>query len=327
MKPSLRQLAAAASAFGALAGLLAFRQGALTWGQEELSSMPAAVARAFATSTPLPAPLYTPSLLAYALLGAACLLVLAKLGALLWRAAGVFAELVRQRRPLGERGQAMTEVAVSFPVLLVTTLILMQLALMFQAKNVVTYAAFAAARAAIVWIPAEAGGDGKHEINVGGGQKWDKIQQAAAMACIPISPKVTTILGPIGSPIDSVLNSTLGALGVPGEYVENALLRFGYSYFATQVTLYKATENGFEEVSGNATWDYPGGPDVGVEVKHYYYLPIPLVNRILGENWASGDDAVILSFVLPGQYTSIRSVAVLPLEGETGNPPITGFWD
>ena len=58
----------------------------------------------------------------------------------------------------------------------------MQMALMYQARNVVTYAAFSAARAAIVWIPAESLTEGKHMLNVDGGEKMDKINQAAATA-------------------------------------------------------------------------------------------------------------------------------------------------
>jgi hypothetical protein len=332
----------ALAGFGGLAGMLGLRAGAQTWGREVPAMMTDSVATSFATSTPLPGPLYTLEIVAYALLAAGCLFVVGKLAWVLARATVLGARAVLQGRPvrMGESGQAMTEVAVSFPVLLITTLILMQLALMYQAKNVVTYAAFAAARAAIVWIPAEADSEAKHQINIGGGDKWDKIHQAAAMACVPISPRASVVLdglpfiGDIIGDAFSVFSSMMSGFGLAGEYTDNALQRYGYATFATEVTLYKATSSGFEEQTGNVTWGYPGGGDVGVKVRHRYYLPIPVVNRIIGDDWSIIDMGPFFSLDLPGEYTFIRAVAVLPLEGETGKPgdpwatpPLDGFWD
>ena len=112
-----------------------------------------------------------------------------------------------------------------------------------------------------------------------------------------------------------------------GEYLDNALQRYGYSVAATEVLLYRASESGFQEVSGTASWTYPtNAEDVGVRVRHRYYLQIPVINRLIGDTWSIVDMGPV-SLDLPGKYTYIRSVAVLPLEGTTGNPPITGFWD
>lgn len=331
----------ALGSFAGLAGLLAWQAGAVTWGRESAALMQGAVAGRFAEATPLPGPLYTLEIVVYALLAAACLFAGAKLAIATGRALVLGAQALRPGRArMGDSGQAMTEVAVSFPVLLITTLILMQLALMYQAKNVVTYAAFSAARAAIVWIPATAEGEGKHTITIDGGEKWDKIHQAAAMACVPISPRASVVLdglpfiGDIIADAFSVFSSMLSSFGLAGEYTDNALQRYAYSTFATEVKLYKATETGFEEQSGTVTWGYPNGGDVGVRVRHRYYLPIPVVNRIIGDDWSIVDMSPFFSIDLPGEYTFIRSVAVMPLEGETGGPddgwatpPIEGFWD
>ena len=337
-----RSTAYALAGFGALAGALALRAGAQTWGREAPSLMTDTVAAHFAASTPLPGPVYTLEIVVYALLGAGCLFVVGKLAWGLARATVLGARAVVQRQPvrMGESGQAMTEVAASFPVLLITTLILMQLALMYQAKNVVTYAAFSAARAAIVWIPATSETEGKHQINIGGGEKWDKIHQAAAMACVPISPRASVVLdglpfiGDVIGDAFSVFSSMMSGFGLAGEYTDNAIQRYGYATFATEVKLYKASSSGFDEQSGNVTWQYPGGGDVGIRVRHRYYLPIPVVNRIIGDDWSIVDMGPFFSLDLPGEYTFIRSVAVLPLEGETGkpgdpwaNPAIQGFWD
>jgi len=293
---------------------------------------------------PLPGPFFNLDVLLYAILGAATLVAVSSAA---WLAARTFFRLLgiltrRKHRGIGEAGQAMTEVAVSFPTLLITTLILMQLALMYQAKNVVSYAAFSAARAAIVWIPSRAPlepdtpeSEPIHTINIDGGDKLDKIHQAAAMACVPISPKASVVLdglplvGDIIAEAAASFTSLFNSFGLPGEYVDNALQRYAYSTFATEVRLYKATQGGFEELTaGVATWNYPDDPaDVAVRVRHRYYLPIPVVNRFIGDTWSIIDGGPFFSLDLPGRYTFIRSVAVLPLEGRTGNPPITGFWD
>ena len=118
-----------------------------------------------------------------------------------------------------------------------------------------------------------------------------------------------------------------------GEYTDAALQRFAYSTYATEVTIYKANENGFSEQTGMTEWRYPDSDDVGVLVTHNYYLQIPLVNRYIGSEWTVFE-AGPFSVDLPGEYSTIRATAFLPLEGETGGPddswaapPIDGFWD
>ncbi len=326
-------LAARVLGFMVLAGWLVHRAGSISWAQESVGTLGPA-AGLFDRLTPLPGPLYTADALLYALVGAVACFAVARLALLLGRTAMTVATVLRRGRPaLGEAGQAMTEFAVSFPVVLITTLILVQLAMMYQAKNVVTYASFAAARAAIVWIPAEAEGEGKHTINIDGGDKIDKIHQAAAMACVPIAPRASVVMdgipfiGDVISQIFGAMSSVLGAFGPAGQYIDNGLQRYAMSTFQTEVILYKATADSMEEQSGTASWDWPTDADVGVEVRHRYYLPIPVVNRFIGDPWSLISLPPFFSIDLPGRYTFIRGVAVLPLEGETGNPPITGFWD
>jgi|GEM_PF-1642198 len=330
------------TSFIALSSALVWAAGALTWGRENPELLEGGVLTAFSSMAPLPGPIYSLHGLLYGVLGAAALLSAGKLAVVFLRGFGRAAILLaRGRRPaLGEAGQAMTEVAVSFPILLITTLILMQLALMFQARNVVTYAAFSAARAAIVWIPAEVPLDGgpvtepSHEINMDGGKKLEKIQQAAAMACVPISPKASTVLGGvpfIGDLIASssvAFTSLISVFALPSNYAANGLQRYAYSTFAIEVTHTAATENGFVEQEGQSVWTYPrDAADVGIRVRHRFYLSIPVVNRIIGDSWTVADFGPGLGADLPGRFSFIRSVAVLPLEGKTGDPPITGYWD
>jgi hypothetical protein len=332
MRTETRDRLLGLSGYLALAGLLAAGAGAATWGRESVILLGPSLRASFEAATPLPA-VYNLDIVLYAVLGAGALFAALKLAVLLARSAGVMVPLMFRRRRIGQRGQAMAEFAISFPIVLITTLILIQLALMYQARNVVTYAAFAAARAAIVWIPAETENEGVHEINTDGGQKWNKIHQAASLACVPISPRASVVLA--GMPgVGGVLGDVFGAfsgmmsgLGLAGEYLDSGLQRYAYSTFATEVKLYKATEAGFEEQSGTVTWNYPTDADVAVRVRHRYYLPIPLVNRFIGDEWSFLSIPPFFSLNLPGQYTFIRSVSVLPLEGRTGDPPISGWWD
>ena len=78
-------------------------------------------------------------------------------------------------RPRRARGQAIVEYAIIFPLLLVVTLGLIQLAHIFVAKQVVSYAAFCAARAALV------SEDGDSE------EPYADSHRAAAMVCSPIT--------------------------------------------------------------------------------------------------------------------------------------------
>jgi hypothetical protein len=54
----------------------------------------------------------------------------------------------------GESGQSMVEFVIVFPVLFFLFLVILQTALLLNARHMVHYAAFYAARAAIVWQPA-----------------------------------------------------------------------------------------------------------------------------------------------------------------------------
>ncbi|MCO4768767.1 MAG: pilus assembly protein [Deltaproteobacteria bacterium] len=334
MTPHTR-IALSATGFAALSLGLASWSGGTTWGRESVALLGSGMATAYDAATPLVQPLYNADIMLFGLMAAAALVAGGKMAWVLAKATAGFFLSARARRSLslGTRGQAMTEFAISFPIVLITTLILMQLALMYQAKNVVTYAAFSAARAAIVYIPSEVGGEPKHSINVDGGDKYDKVNQAAAMACVPISPRASVVLdglpfvGDIISSAFSTFSQMMSGLGIAGEYVDSALQRYAYSTFATSAALYKADESGGTEVSGTATWDWPTESDVGVIVSHRFYLAIPLVNRFIGDDWSLLSLPPFFSLNLPGQYTEIRAHAVLPLEGETGDPPISGFWD
>lgn len=98
---------------------------------------------------------------------------------------------------------------VTLPLFIMITLFIVQVSQLMLGTMVVNYAAFTSARAAIVWIPADMGlnnqylrqnklpppiADGSpvslssESGNLTNNYKYQKIYQAAAMACAPISP-------------------------------------------------------------------------------------------------------------------------------------------
>ncbi len=85
-----------------------------------------------------------------------------------------------------ERGQAIVEFAIAFPLQLMIMLFIMQLALIYVGKQVVTYSAYQAARSAVV-AQSEA-------------EARMRAHRAAAMICSPITG--TTIHGSDVSPAD-----------------------------------------------------------------------------------------------------------------------------
>jgi hypothetical protein len=86
-------------------------------------------------------------------------------------------------------GQAMLEAAITVPLLIFLVCVIIQLALLFNTKLVVNYAAFCAARAGLV-----------------NGLDKSKMEKAAEIACIPISY-------PISQEVKEAQNM-LGAAGI-----------------------------------------------------------------------------------------------------------------
>ena len=84
---------------------------------------------------------------------------------------------ILMRRRGGSPGQALVEFVVVFPCLMLLALTLIQAALLYEARHLVQYAAFAAARAAVV------GGD---------------AGEAAVLVCLPIAGRgrATPAAGP-----------------------------------------------------------------------------------------------------------------------------------
>ncbi|MBW2249273.1 MAG: pilus assembly protein [Deltaproteobacteria bacterium] len=155
-----------------------------------------------------------------------------------------------------ENGQAMVEFVVVFPVVFLLCLVIMQTFLLLSARQVVNYAAYCAARSAIVFLP-ESENTAKK-----------KAKRAAIIACWSISPmkgfgSAETFIKPIE---DMVENAT----GINFELAR----RYNMARSNVSVKLKPAKLN-----------VKTPHQDVTAEVTYDYVMGIPIVNRIFYEMW------------------------------------------
>ena len=152
-----------------------------------------------------------------------------------------------RRRPVrtarGERGQAIVEYAIVFPIQILLTLCMIQLAYLFVAKQVVSYAAFCAARAALVY-------EDDDRFSAG-----DEARAAAALACARIA-------GSAGV--------EAGSVHLPGW---GDLRGYNAALVKTDVRIL-STGDDDEDDSG------PQPPPVRVEIIHDYQLRVPIADEI-----------------------------------------------
>ncbi len=150
----------------------------------------------------------------------------------------------------------MAEFALVFPAILFLIMGIMEFSLLTSAHLVVNYAAFAAARSAIVH-----NGDA------------DKMKRSAAIACIPISPRSSAMPG-----LGGRLNMNFDFLSLPNSGFSSAVEipdRASFSYYTTEIEsvrdgeAYKVTVHHlyplkFPCISGLA--DFISGPNSPVEI-------------------------------------------------------------
>jgi len=122
---------------------------------------------------------------------------------------------------MDEGGSVMFEFAMSFPIFLTVVLMLVQWVLILNARVVVNYAAFCAARSASVIIPVKY--SEQEEVNqldpANKAGKIADIRTAAAIGCLPISPMMAKYVEGAGFDL-------LHRLPQPTDpYLDNPLLR------------------------------------------------------------------------------------------------------
>jgi len=156
-----------------------------------------------------------------------------------------------------ENGQAMVEFVVVFPVVFLLCLVIMQTFLLLTARQVVNYAAYCAARSAIVFFPE-------------GGNTAAKKQakRAAIIACWSISPMkgfgtAETFIKPIEDMVED-------ATGI------NFDLARRYNMARSNVSV---------NLKPNKLNAKTPHQDITAEVTYHYVMGIPLANRLFYEMW------------------------------------------
>jgi hypothetical protein len=281
---------------------------AWTHGPERGGSAPASSARAGGREYAL-RPEFLRSLAPHLLAAAALTLVLARLVSAL-RDGGA-------ARGGPERGASAVEFILVFPFLLILILTILQIALVVQAKFVVNYAAFAAARSAIVTIPARVSSrrmmEDHNVINSTNPEspKLKIIRRSAALPCVGISPRWSPglVLRTGGAATEtSALAPLLNlALFVPrAGYVAQVELRAPYAY---------DPENTRVEVTPSHRV-FGDHEEVTVKVIHRYYLTVPFADRLLGRDFLGGGWFRLNS----ARYLEIAERYTLLNEGEPSYP-------
>jgi Flp pilus assembly protein TadG len=229
----------------------------------------------------------------------------------------------------GQSGASAAEMVMLLPLLLALLLTILQVALIVQAKFVVNYAAFAAARSAIVVIPAKVRGAGgmeeRNRINrqSNDSAKMAMIHRAAALPCVAISPVWST----------GVMLATLAPLKpelvVP---MEQLALMFPAGREETNISqqLVSRAHYAFNPNNTRVEIFGEGGSQNGsfgeqelirVRVTFRYYLTVPFANRLFGTSYYG--TGFLNGFGLlnqSGLYAPIAEEYTLVNEGEPPFP-------
>jgi len=230
------------------------------------------------------------------------------------------------QRLADESGTATVEFVLVTPFLLLTTLLLIQTTLVFTGLFYVNYAAYAAARSAVVYIPLYYQDQPNTITAIEGGAKFNRIRSAAIVALIPVSGEESG--GGGTGPASDIVEGVRAAyqaqgLDVPG-WVDNLLPgRIQYAMNHTTVQLFEVyTDDSGEVVFETAGGVHEYGPRdaVGVEVRHEFALTIPVASQVFtlggGESGSYSTPARSSdSPGPPGRWTAITAQAILTNEG------------
>lgn len=221
-----------------------------------------------------------------------------------------------------QSGSSAVELVLVFPVLMVLLMLILQIALIVQAKFVVNYAAFCAARSAIVVIPDEIArsrgvpGEGRNQLaDANQSKKIETIQHAAALPLTALSPlpdwKPATglpFLGNIGDGLHLGLLAPFeldfGSLRMVQEVVKRG--PYAYDEENTQVkvlTIEGAEARSFKE------HDF-----VRVQVTYRYYLAVPFAKKFFGTPYYNNR---FINMIFGTDYFyPITEEYTLPVDGE-----------
>ncbi len=207
----------------------------------------------------------------------------------------------QRRQRDGQGGAAMVEFVLVFPMMLLMVLLLVQGMLLMSGNLCVHYAAFCAARSAVVEVPVTTAAEPHNVVlapeNSG---KYARIREAAVYAVMPVSCS-EDIMADQHLAIQDSLSGFFG--GRPPGWVTWLGRKQRYAEEYTKVDL-GPPANGDK---------YAKNEDIAVTVRHTFYLSIPYARRI----FSLGNDGVRMNLgSLGGDYgTIITATCRLTNEG------------
>jgi hypothetical protein len=218
----------------------------------------------------------------------------------------------------GENGASAVEFVLVLPALAVLLLMILQIALIVQAKFLVNYAAFCAARSAIVVIPDEVGTRNPPEPrnHIGSPETSEKIEiihRSAALPLAAISPlpgfDVARGVPVLTNPDVMVDLLKLAPFDVgPESMMGQVMLRAPYAYHPDNTAVKVVTADGTEEGTfRDHDW-------VTVKVSYRYYLAVPFAKKLFGTAY-SGNPFWTMIFGTDYYYPIVEQYT-LPVDGE-----------
>ncbi len=215
-----------------------------------------------------------------------------------------------------ESGTATVEFCMVFPIVLILVLILVQFTLLMVGNQFVHYAAFAATRSAIVYIPADLradGGTGRNSISLTKGTpKYDAIRAAAYLAVMPVCGKLDE------SSEDLRTNELVDGLrdhftsygqDAPRWVGTLAADRLKYAAKNTDIQIMRSiVTNGDVELEEVLPGDEPFGPReaITIRIEHKFNLSVPYIRGFFADG--EHDDG-------RGKYALISAHYTLTNEG------------
>jgi len=249
------------------------------------------------------------------------------------------------------------------PVFIMVLMLIVQISQVMVAQVVINYAAFATARAAVVWIPASVGwqegvqsfSEGPNEIHwveptgfrdghptsriVPGDRKYNKIKEAAILACLPIAPSKSQSgdqpLTSLGDTITRMYQTYAPATESNTKVPVRLANKLAYSLEFTDIEIETISPTYYDDLGRLVgddwgddwgdwwdSWNHVGWRDqITVTVKHEYAL-LPGPARLLAKQLYPGNETASRIHQNGPYYAiSISATATLGNEGEKSSWP------
>lgn len=207
-----------------------------------------------------------------------------------------------------ERGSAMVEFALVFPIVMLLVLLMAQSTLLMAGNLMVHYSAFCAARSAIVQVPRDVPNEPHNYVEEPDrSNKLGHAKLAAVWAVMPVSCADDRYPTGDSGVLRAGLNRFFIAHGQQTPvWVDRSLPhRLQYAQDKTQIWL--------DQPQAGAAQAYGEHEDIVANVDHTFYLSVPYMNRMF--MLMSGSDGRDLEFAA-GQYgVVIHAKCRLPNEG------------